>query len=110
MGALGDSFYEYLLKMWLLTDKKIPKYSTTLETRNVTFNTLVMTERMYLEAEKGVIDHMVTMTDDKQLLYIAELGDAISLAKRNMMDHLVCFAGTSSSLLYPSVYDLQLLL
>ena len=24
LGALGDSFYEYLLKLWLLSDKRLP--------------------------------------------------------------------------------------
>lgn len=26
LGALGDSFYEYLLKVWILTGKKEEKY------------------------------------------------------------------------------------
>lgn len=41
LGALGDSFFEYLLKLWLLADKRIPKY-----------------QRMYDEAARGVLQHM----------------------------------------------------
>merc|ERR1711991_632989 len=26
LGALGDSFFEYMLKMWYLTDKKVPRF------------------------------------------------------------------------------------
>lgn len=42
LGALADSFYEYLLKLWLLSGKQIPKY-----------------QRMYDEAARAILEHMV---------------------------------------------------
>ena len=68
-GAMGDSFYEYLLKYWLLTGKKHEQY-----------------KRMYLEATRAMIAKLVY--EEGGLTYIAE-------SKNNRidrkMDHLVCF-------------------
>ena len=30
---MGDSFYEYLLKMWLYTGKKVPQYTRMVRVR-----------------------------------------------------------------------------
>jgi len=69
-GAMGDSFYEYLLKMWLFTGKRNDMY-----------------KRMYLESVRGMQAKLVH-TDDG-LTYVAELSRAGVLTKK--MDHLVCF-------------------
>lgn len=42
-GAMGDSFYEYLLKMWLITGKTNEQY-----------------RRMYEESMNGLIEHLLT--------------------------------------------------
>eukprot|EP01088_Endostelium_zonatum_P020653 TRINITY_DN7715_c0_g1_i1.p1 TRINITY_DN7715_c0_g1~~TRINITY_DN7715_c0_g1_i1.p1 ORF type:complete len:596 (-),score=92.44 TRINITY_DN7715_c0_g1_i1:84-1871(-) len=75
LGGLSDSYYEYLLKMWLLTNKKIPKY-----------------ERMYSESVEGIFNHMIATSPDNQY-YISDLRDVNSKAKTHVMDHLACFAG-----------------
>ncbi|KAL1528883.1 hypothetical protein AB1Y20_010206 [Prymnesium parvum] len=68
-GAMGDSFYEYLLKMWLITGKTHEQY-----------------KRMYLESVKGMQNKLVRVEDG--LTYIAELKAGLEDRK---MDHLVCF-------------------
>jgi mannosyl-oligosaccharide alpha-1,2-mannosidase len=78
LGALGDSFYEYLLKMYLLTDKKEPKY-----------------QRMYESVADAIINRLVKKSSPSGLTYIAELiGGSIN----DKMDHLVCFAGAMFAL------------
>ncbi|PRP81686.1 mannosyl-oligosaccharide 1,2-alpha-mannosidase IA-like isoform 2 [Planoprotostelium fungivorum] len=69
MGALGDSFYEYLLKVHLLTgdEKWREMYDRT---------AVAITDKLVKRSKSG-------------LLYIAELINGNILDK---MDHLVCFA------------------
>ncbi len=75
LGAMGDSFYEYLLKMWLLTGKK----STQLQ-------------RMYRASMDGVLNVLLQRSSES-------LGGHVFLGDRNenghtidrKMDHLVCF-------------------
>eukprot|EP01102_Stenamoeba_stenopodia_P010080 TRINITY_DN2997_c0_g1_i2.p1 TRINITY_DN2997_c0_g1~~TRINITY_DN2997_c0_g1_i2.p1 ORF type:complete len:294 (+),score=44.71 TRINITY_DN2997_c0_g1_i2:42-884(+) len=77
LGALGDSFYEYLLKLWLLTGKKIPQY-----------------RRMYDEAIDKVVQHMIVKTKPSDFMFLAELKSIDFPVKQiKRMDHLVCFAG-----------------
>eukprot|EP01112_Ceratiomyxa_fruticulosa_P004351 TRINITY_DN1486_c0_g2_i10.p1 TRINITY_DN1486_c0_g2~~TRINITY_DN1486_c0_g2_i10.p1 ORF type:complete len:541 (-),score=118.09 TRINITY_DN1486_c0_g2_i10:163-1785(-) len=72
LGALGDSFYEYLLKVWLLTGKKEKLF-----------------QQMYLDTTKAIQDKLIKYSTPSNLMYIAELeGGTI-----DKMDHLVCFAG-----------------
>jgi mannosyl-oligosaccharide alpha-1,2-mannosidase len=52
-GAMGDSFYEYLLKYWLLTGKRHEQY-----------------KRMYLDAVKGMVAKLLFTEDG--LTFIAE--------------------------------------
>jgi len=78
LGALGDSFYEYLLKMYLLTDKKEAKY-----------------QRMYESAANAIINKLVKTSTPSGLTYIAELIDG---RIEDKMDHLVCFAGAMFAL------------
>jgi len=70
-GAMGDSFYEYLLKIWILTGKKNDDY-----------------KRMYLESVRGMKQHLLTQSPDG-LWYLADLEGN---HKQHKMDHLVCFA------------------
>jgi len=68
-GAMGDSFYEYLLKYWLLTGKRHEQY-----------------KRMYLDAVKGMVAKLLFTEDG--LTFIAESKNGRVDKK---MDHLVCF-------------------
>eukprot|EP01117_Protostelium_nocturnum_P007424 TRINITY_DN2657_c0_g1_i5.p1 TRINITY_DN2657_c0_g1~~TRINITY_DN2657_c0_g1_i5.p1 ORF type:complete len:660 (-),score=267.88 TRINITY_DN2657_c0_g1_i5:140-2098(-) len=71
LGALGDSFYEYMLKVFFMTgDSKW--------------------EKMYQRSAKGIIDKLIHYSSPNKLTFIAELinGNIV-----NKMDHLVCFAG-----------------
>lgn len=70
-GALGDSFYEYELKLWLQTGK--------------TENYL---KEMYDKAMDGVHNELLVRTKKSKLLYLVEKEmDSIN----NKMDELVCF-------------------
>jgi len=71
LGALGDSYYEYLLKMYLFT-------------RNELYG------RMYKDAVRAIIKHLVKKSSPHQLTYVAELDHGGSNHK---MDHLACFVG-----------------
>ncbi len=42
LGALGDSFYEYLLKLWVLTNKKVTRF-----------------QRLYTDAAEAVLDNLL---------------------------------------------------
>eukprot|EP00026_Physarum_polycephalum_P004819 Phypoly_transcript_04843.p1 GENE.Phypoly_transcript_04843~~Phypoly_transcript_04843.p1 ORF type:complete len:590 (+),score=96.86 Phypoly_transcript_04843:68-1837(+) len=77
LGALGDSYYEYLLKYWILTGKQHDKY-----------------RRMYEEAMTAVIAQLVKKSTPSGLVYIAEKEGGIV----DKMDHLVCFAGAMFAL------------
>ena len=66
---MGDSFYEYLLKYWLLTGKKHERY-----------------KRMYLESTRGLIARLVQTQGE--LTFVAESKNGRLVRK---MDHLVCF-------------------
>ncbi|KAK3691350.1 hypothetical protein RRG08_036154 [Elysia crispata] len=70
LGALGDSFYEYLIKEWLMSNKK---------------DTVART--MYDEAMKAVYDKML-QTSKSGLVYIAEYKSG---RLEHKMDHLACF-------------------
>ncbi|KAK6187726.1 hypothetical protein SNE40_005686 [Patella caerulea] len=72
MGALGDSFYEYLLKTWLLTGK------TDKDART-----------MYDGAIKAMEDKMLQISKDG-LTYFAEYKSG---RLEHKMDHLACFSG-----------------
>jgi len=73
LGARGDSYYEYLLKTWLLTgrhdEEALHDYQTSIA---------------------GIYTHLVQHTNGPlKLTYIAELSSSGSLNPK--MDHLVCF-------------------
>jgi len=78
LGARGDSYYEYLLKQWLHTNKTEERY-----------------KRMYEEAMHSVITKLVGRTAPSNMVYIGEL-EGIHLSPK--MDHLVCFLAGSLAL------------
>ncbi|CAG5127028.1 unnamed protein product, partial [Candidula unifasciata] len=71
MGALGDSFYEYLLKQWLMSNK------TDTEVR-----------QMYDDAMKAVFERMLVKSKGG-LTYFAEFRNG---RLEHKMDHLACFS------------------
>ncbi|KAM6181616.1 mannosyl-oligosaccharide 1,2-alpha-mannosidase IA [Erethizon dorsatum] len=72
VGGLGDSFYEYLLKAWLMSDK------TDLEAK-----------KMYFDAVQAIETHLIRKSSGG-LTYIAEWKGGLLEHK---MGHLTCFAG-----------------
>jgi len=72
-GAMGDSFYEYMLKMWLQGGRKEDLY------RN-----------MYDRSIQGMHDELLQVSHPSGLYYIADKSDR---GLHRKMDHLVCFMG-----------------
>jgi len=68
-GAMGDSYYEYLLKMWLYTGKRVEQY-----------------KRMYLESVRGMQRQLIFT--EGGYTFLAESNNHKVIKK---MDHLVCF-------------------
>ena len=78
LGALGDSFYEYLLKQFLLTgDEKF--------------------HRMYREFVRGLKKHLIGKSKPNGLVYVGEMRNGVLQTK---FDHLVCFTVCSLIFLY----------
>lgn len=83
LGALGDSYYEYLLKAWLQSGQ------TDEEARD-----------MYDEAMLAIMDKMVR-TSTNGLTYVSDLKfDRLE----HKMDHLACFSGEYKSRLICRLY------
>lgn len=72
MGALGDSFYEYLLKVWLQSGKR---------------NTVA--RQMYDDAMAAIVEHLI-QTSHSGLIYTSDMKYG---ALDHFMDHLACFSG-----------------
>jgi len=72
-GARGDSYYEYLLKQWIQTGKRVDMYKDD-----------------FLEAMKGVINRLAKRTVPNRLLYIGEIVSGGKEIKPKM-DELACF-------------------
>jgi mannosyl-oligosaccharide alpha-1,2-mannosidase len=72
LGAMGDSYYEYLLKQWLLSGKKDTKY-----------------KERYLRAVNGIKSKLVAKSHPNGLVFIGELLRFGEFSPK--MDHLVCF-------------------
>ena len=70
VGALGDSFYEYLLKSWLMTSKH------DVEARDMFYSTL-----------SAIDHHLVRRTGDKTV-YLTDLKNN---RPDNKMQHLVSY-------------------
>lgn len=71
-GATGDSFYEYLLKLWLLTGKSNDQY-----------------KRMYVESTEAMITHMLKNVGG--VFYLPPTTLEAGIQKITTMDHLTCF-------------------
>ncbi|XP_064412280.1 mannosyl-oligosaccharide 1,2-alpha-mannosidase IA isoform X2 [Latimeria chalumnae] len=72
VGGLGDSFYEYLLKAWLMSDKTDEEG-----------------KKMYYDAVQAIEKHLIRKSNSG-LTYIAEWKGGLLEHK---MGHLTCFAG-----------------
>ncbi|KAN0000582.1 hypothetical protein ACTFIZ_001040 [Dictyostelium cf. discoideum] len=72
VGGLGDSYYEYLLKMWIYTNGEDEVY-----------------RRLFIESADSIIEHMYKVSP-KGDGYLSTL-DHGSLT--NTQEHLTCFAG-----------------
>jgi len=72
LGALGDSFFEYLLKAWLQSGRSDEE-----------------AREMFDEAMPAIIEHMVRVSSGG-LTYVSDMKfDRLE----HKMDHLACFAG-----------------
>uniref|UniRef100_A0A4W3H9Q2 alpha-1,2-Mannosidase n=1 Tax=Callorhinchus milii TaxID=7868 RepID=A0A4W3H9Q2_CALMI len=72
IGGLGDSFYEYLLKAWLMSDKTDEE-----------------AKKMYYDAVQAIETHLIRKSNGG-LKYIAEWKGGLLEHK---MGHLTCFTG-----------------
>nr|CAB3463532.1 unnamed protein product [Digitaria exilis] len=78
LGSRGDSYYEYLLKVWIQQE----------EYRNSSLKYLY---EMYTEAMKGVKHLLVRKTVPNELVFVGELPFGRNGDFSPKMDHLVCF-------------------
>ncbi|GAM23503.1 hypothetical protein SAMD00019534_066780 [Acytostelium subglobosum LB1] len=75
MGSMADSFYEYLLKMWMYTDDSHPQHD--------------MYKRMYLDSVEGMRKHLYEVSKKGEgFLSINKHG-----TKTHTMEHLACMSG-----------------
>lgn len=72
-GAMGDSCYEYMLKIWIQGGKSEPLY-----------------REMYDKSIQGMHDRLLSVSSPSGLVFIADDNNGV-LDKK--MDHLVCFMG-----------------
>ncbi|CAO3663942.1 unnamed protein product [Rhizopus stolonifer] len=79
LGSRGDSYYEYLLKQYLQTNKTEHRY-----------------REEYDKAVDGIKKHLIQHSYPSHYTYIAELLDSSNPGNKHpKMDHLVCFMGGS---------------
>ncbi|CAI0548505.1 unnamed protein product [Linum tenue] len=78
LGSRGDSYYEYLIKVWLQQGSNRDKNFTYLHD-------------MYTEAMKGVRHRLVKKSIPNGLVFVGELPYGPDGAFSSKMDHLVCF-------------------
>eukprot|EP01083_Nonionella_stella_P046762 125263_1 len=71
-GAEADSFYEYLVKYWMMTGKTNEKLRT-----------------MYLDAIDGMFTHLYRQHDKSGLWFVGELTSGGKFTHK--MEHLACF-------------------
>lgn len=72
MGALGDSYYEYLLKQWLLSGKKDDSL-----------------RQMYVTAVDGMKMELLARSSPSGMLFVGETSANQPLIPK--MEHLTCF-------------------
>ncbi|XP_076917018.1 mannosyl-oligosaccharide 1,2-alpha-mannosidase MNS3-like [Bidens hawaiensis] len=75
LGSRGDSYYEYLIKVWL-------------QQRQSNWTYL---HDMYVEAVKGIKHLLVKKSKPNGLVFVGELPDGLDGGFSPKMDHLVCF-------------------
>jgi len=76
LGSRGDSYYEYLLKQWLLAGRQEDAFQF---------------QQDYVDAVRGIRAHLVRQTGGPlRLTYVGELVEGGDTPNRKM-DHLVCF-------------------
>ncbi|GAA6000206.1 hypothetical protein JCM10207_007905 [Rhodosporidiobolus poonsookiae] len=84
LGSRGDSYYEYLVKQYLQTNRTEPAYKA-----------------MHDDAMNGVKMHLLKTSAVKKLVYTSELlpkrgvNGQLNLVDTPKQDHLVCFLGAS---------------
>ncbi|THU91943.1 hypothetical protein K435DRAFT_780448 [Dendrothele bispora CBS 962.96] len=83
LGGRVDSYYEYLLKQWLQTNRTEPFY-----------------DRMYSKAMAGINDNLIQQTPNQKLTYTAELiakrgVKIVEWTLRHRQEHLTCFIAGS---------------
>ncbi|KAK6198340.1 hypothetical protein LQW54_010363 [Pestalotiopsis sp. IQ-011] len=74
LGSRGDSYYEYLIKQYLQTEKAEPIYLD-----------------MWQDTLKGVRKHLITYTEPSGFTIIGERPSGLHGKLSPKMDHLVCF-------------------
>lgn len=72
LGAMGDSFYEYLLKVWIQSNK-----------------TDSVARRMYDDAMAAIVNNLI-QTSRTGLIYTSDMRYN---SLDHTMDHLACFSG-----------------
>jgi len=70
-GSSADSFYEYLVKYWLQTNRKKKEM-----------------RRLYDEAVEGIVTHLVAQSHPSKSFYVRQYQQGKPIEK---MDHLSCF-------------------
>ncbi|KAL6864893.1 hypothetical protein ACP4OV_016044 [Aristida adscensionis] len=78
LGSRGDSYYEYLLKLWVQQER----YRDS---------SLKYLYEMYMEAMRGVKHLLVRKTVPNGLVFVGELPNGRHGGFSPKMDHLVCF-------------------
>ncbi|KAK6341570.1 maturation of Asn-linked oligosaccharides protein [Orbilia brochopaga] len=74
-GALGDSYYEYLIKMWVYDSSRFRKY-----------------KRRWIQAADSTMKHLATSPSSRpDLTFVAEYANSKSISFRG--SHLACFIG-----------------
>ena len=74
LGSRGDSYYEYLIKQYLQTNKEEPIYKD-----------------MWDEALAGIKKHLITYSAPSNFTVLAERPSGLEGSIEPKMDHLVCF-------------------
>ncbi|KAH9488136.1 Endoplasmic reticulum mannosyl-oligosaccharide 1,2-alpha-mannosidase [Bulinus truncatus] len=81
MGARADSYYEYLLKQWVQSGKK-----------------LVVFKEDFISSYEGVKKSLMRRSEPSKLLFIGELLNGRNFSPK--MDHLACFYPGTLALAY----------
>lgn len=74
LGSRGDSYYEYLIKQYLQTNKQEPVY-----------------QEMWEESLGGVRKHLITYSEPSRFTVLGERPSGLDGKLSPKMDHLVCF-------------------